>query len=128
VTSSSVTSGSRCGWRCTGWRREAYINWRFGSTVLDIYVFSPAGPGLQRLYQSKGDGQWSFEEVKDGEDVGEIGPTLTVSKDMLEAIVAAAHDVLPPSAATDRHLKDAIAVRDRALAMVEVAFRPVVKR
>lgn len=83
-----------------------------------IYALDPAGPGVQRLWQSKGGGQWSFEEIHEGQSVDGMA-TIEMPLEMLEAIVAASHDILPPSAATDRHLKDAVTVRDRLLALIE---------
>lgn len=46
-------------------------------------------------------------------------PSLVIPGDLLEQLVAAASDVVPPSAALSRHLADAITVRDRLLTMVE---------
>lgn len=64
------------------------------------------------------------------EDVGPVGeprpaPTLSLPHDVWDAIAKKAAGALPPSAATDRHLADAIAVRDRLLTMVEDAARPI---
>lgn len=49
-------------------------------------------------------------------------PTLELRTEALEKIVEAASDILPPSAAVDRHLSDATGVRDRLLAIVEGLF------
>lgn len=48
-------------------------------------------------------------------------PSVEIDEAVLKSIVAAASDQLPPTAATDRHLADAIAVRDRLMD----AFLPV---
>jgi TolB-like protein len=48
-----------------------------------------------------------------------VPPTLTIPVDALAALALAAGDHLPPSAATDRHLDDTIAVRDRMTTLVE---------
>jgi hypothetical protein len=77
-----------------------------------------SGPGARRLWQSHGGDKWSFEDIREGQ-TNDAEPTFEMPLDMLEAIVAAAHDILPPSAATDRHLKDAVAVRDRLLTLLE---------
>jgi hypothetical protein len=78
-----------------------------------------SGPGVHRLWQSQGGDRWSFEDISEGRQTNDAEPTFEMPLDMLEAIVAAAHDILPPSAATDRHLKDAVAVRDRLLTLLE---------
>lgn len=65
----------------------------------------------------KADGTW--EPFKEGmlmpDDMGFLLPP-----GVLEAIVAAAGDIAPEPA-TERHLQDAIAVRDRLLALAEKA-------
>lgn len=50
--------------------------------------------------------------------------TLRLHEDALEGLMAAAGDHLPPSAATERHLADAVAVRDRVLGLVEHLASP----
>jgi hypothetical protein len=47
------------------------------------------------------------------------GPSLIFTKDMLEAFVSAACHEVPPGEAVERHLKDALSVRDRLLTLVE---------
>lgn len=98
---------------------KVFIDHQFQMNSVRLYVLDPAGPGAQRLWQSKGGDQWSFEEIKDGQAADHLPATIEMPMGMLEAIVAAAHDILPPSAATDRHLKDAVAVRDRLLTLIE---------
>jgi hypothetical protein len=96
---------------------KVYIDHRFQAGTVRLYVLDD-GPGRRRLWQSQGEGQWSFVDISEGAaNDGEATFEMPVA--MLEAIVAAAHDILPPSAATDRHLKDAVAVRDRLLTLLE---------
>lgn len=62
---------------------------------------------------------FTMEEVTEGAYAGEPEPTYVIPKPIFEAIVENAGSVLPPSAATDRHLQDSVKVRDRLLALVE---------
>jgi hypothetical protein len=55
----------------------------------------------------------------------EIPFFLHVDPETLEAIVRASSDAVPASDATTSHLKDAIGVRDRLLAMVESVTKSV---
>jgi len=49
----------------------------------------------------------------------EPNPSMTLTGDALEALLAEAEKVIPASHATERHLNDAISVRDKLLALVE---------
>lgn len=78
------------------------------------------------LYQRHGRGLdvFQYERDEDGfkwriEPVYESALTFELPRDALPALIEAASDFLPPSAATDMHLKDAIDVRDRALSLIE---------
>jgi len=70
----------------------------------------------------------SYRSILDrhNEDVGNRDPRYIGRDDVgaLDAIVAEYQKVAAPQPATERHLTDALATRDRLLAMVEVAFRP----
>lgn len=46
-------------------------------------------------------------------------PSFVVDRQVIEAIISAGSDFLPPSQATDRHLADAIGIRDRLLSLME---------
>lgn len=48
-----------------------------------------------------------------------VPPFLTLSPEVMKAIVDAGTGTFPPTDATTAHLKDAIAVRDRLLTVVE---------
>lgn len=70
------------------------------------------------------DGEW--EPIHDygatndeGAQVGTMPPGISLPAGVLDAIVAKATGTTPPQAATERHLNDAIAVRDRLLTLVE---------
>lgn len=53
-------------------------------------------------------------------DLGtEPEPSLRLTGEMLESLLAEAEKVIPASHATERHLTDVISVRDRLLALVE---------
>jgi hypothetical protein len=52
-------------------------------------------------------------------EMEDVKPTLHLSGDALEALLAEAEKVIPASHATERHLNDAVAVRDRLLALIE---------
>lgn len=53
----------------------------------------------------------------------DAAPTLHLPGDALEALLAEAEKVIPASHATERHLSDAVAVRDRLLALVEEGWK-----
>lgn len=64
----------------------------------------PLGPGMR----------WEEHELGARPE-----PTLELRTDILEAIVKAAADTLPVTPATERHLADATASRDRITSMLE---------
>lgn len=92
---------------------KAEIQWRPATFELDIWLWDNAPDG-NRVYNL--DGTVRETVARYGEDVE---PSGTVSRDVIEALVAAGSDFLPPSGAMQRHLDDAISVRDRLLALVE---------
>lgn len=60
-------------------------------------------------------GQW--EHRAEGASLGE--PTFRLKSETAGLLAEALSDHLPPSAATSKHLADAISVRDRLLSIVE---------
>lgn len=68
-----------------------------------------------RVLRIDGDG-WRWEEIDAAETPS---PTLFLPPDAMEALLGEAEKVIPASHATERHLSDAIAVRDRLLDLVE---------
>jgi hypothetical protein len=81
-----------------------------------LIVLGSAYPGAPRGWL-KADGTWEplKEAMTQPTDIGFLLPP-----GVLEAIVAAAGDVAPEPA-TERHLQDAITVRDRLLTLAEKA-------
>jgi hypothetical protein len=76
-----------------------------------IYERSPT-----RVMQRAAGGGWRFDPF----DESELPPpTLELPEDALRALLEEAGKVLPATHATERHLQDAIAVRDRLLNLVE---------
>jgi len=89
-----------------------------------VIVIGRPYPGAPTHYML-GDGTW--EPVS--ENATPIDPShstvgFRLPEGALDAIVAEYQKVAAPQPATERHLTDALATRDRLLAMVEVAFRP----
>jgi hypothetical protein len=70
-----------------------------------------------RVMRRSEQGIITWESVDDGADP--VEPTFRLPADALEALLAEAEKVIPASHATERHLTDAVAVRDRLLALVE---------
>lgn len=89
---------------------KAEIRWQVGTTAYEVWLFDPSFEGT-RVYALDG----SIREVREPGSVLAIKPSLTVDLEILKALVAAASKTLPPSAATERHLEDAIKVRDYVL-------------
>lgn len=81
-----------------------------------LIVVGFAYPGAPRSWL-KADGTWEplTETMLPPDDIGFLLPP-----GVLEAIVAAAGDIAPEPA-TERHLQDAIMVRDRLLTLAERA-------
>lgn len=96
--------------------------------TVGIYIFergpTETGSGrIMRLNPSEDFGaRVKWEELALHAELPE--PTLELPTEAFEMLVAAGSDHLPPSSATDRHLYDAIGVRDRLLALVEQAHAP----
>jgi hypothetical protein len=80
--------------------------WLFGSSPEGTVIFNPDG---------------SVRETIGGAQRAE--PSLTLDGEALKAIIAEGGDHLPPSGAMQRHLDDAIGVRDRLLSLVEERWK-----
>lgn len=100
---------------------KARLEWAPFRDRVDIWLYQDAAVERGRVRRVlQADGGWEEIPIAEGAHAGEpVKPTLELPTDALEAIIAAAGDVLPPSAATDRHLRDAVEIRDRLLALVE---------
>lgn len=68
----------------------------------------------------------TWEQVKLTEEMPDETPrpTFTVPYSLIAPLVAALTDYRPPDQATQRHLEDAIAVRDRVMMMLETFHKP----
>lgn len=96
---------------------KVHLEHNWSADTVDITVHRRRGDASEVL-RLGGPGELDrWEEVP--ADVKPVEPTLTLRPEVLEAIVAQAHNVLSPSAAVDRHLADATATRDRLLTLVE---------
>lgn len=95
---------------------------RFGD---DVWIRRRAhGGGIEvlRWAPSSRGGEWEARYLAPEEGVpNDWGPSLFIPSELLDPLVRALSDVSPPNSAMERHLGDAIAVRDRLLALVERA-------
>lgn len=110
------------------------------SDGFDVYVVQDAG--RTRLLLQPGDAidsgdagaiqdraGWHWAPVDPQHARDNHPPSFALTRDVLEALVAAAAGHVDAEAATVAHLKDAVAVRDRLLTMIEIewAREPVVE-
>jgi hypothetical protein len=85
---------------------------------LDAYaIWFTSGEWIIRLDPTSGTGR-TVEKFDPGT---KPDPSLIIPGELLAKLVAEASDVLPPSAALQRHLSDTMTVRDRLLTLVEKA-------
>lgn len=85
---------------------------------VDVWFYREARGGVQTA--TAGDnGSWEWGDVLDRSQSRPDTPSLSLDYDMLEQLVAVASETMPPDRAQGRHLDDAIATRDRLLALVE---------
>lgn len=76
-----------------------------------------------RVLRPNGSGGFRWEPFDD-RTPGLVAPvTLELPVEVLQALLQEAGKVLPATHATERHLLDAIAIRDRLLALVEDGSR-----
>lgn len=87
-------------------------HFRFGT---DIWFWRADTPGRIGVYRFGDDG-W-IERAEDQNTI--VEPSLFLPDHFITPLVAALLDTQPPNRATDRHLQDTIAVRDRLLTLVE---------
>lgn len=85
--------------------------------AMKVWFFTRRNETAVTVHRMVGDDQWQDEDVPSNGLMPE--PSVVLRRDMLEALVAAASDVLPPSGAQSAHLADAITIRDRLLTLVE---------
>ena len=94
---------------------EVHVIDEFWRETKRVLIVGRAYPGAPKGWL-KQDGTWEplSEAVAPDDNVGFTFPAGT-----LEALVAAVGDQTAPQPATERHLTDAIEVRDRLLTLVE---------
>lgn len=92
----------------------------FVKDLYDVYLWDQEFTGRHFYMKYHGDGVWSHEEILEG---GLIVPTFSLPAPLLEAIAREVSGIIPPTEATTEHLKDARAVRDRLLTLVEKGAR-----
>ncbi len=97
---------------------QVRIEKRWDRATVQIYLFRPTSTGEKTVVArpTGKPGIWRNEEVELG---AKTEPSLELPLTVFEQIIEEASDFFPPSAATDRHLSDTVAVRDRLLALVE---------
>lgn len=95
--------------RCHLERDFATLDW-------NVYFFEATSRDT-RVLVLRGDSV----EVVDVPHGGKMPVSLKLPVEAMEALLVETEQVIPVSHATERHLKDSIAVRDRLLAMVERA-------
>ena len=91
-------------------------NWTNG--VDDIWIARDGITGGREVLRLLGDGVLRWDVL---EPPVKVEPTLSLPRQLAELLGAELTGIAPPSAAQAAHLADAIAVRDRLLALVEAA-------
>lgn len=94
---------------------KVVTQWRPGTDLIDIWIRQETFNGAV-LLRMKEDGIWEWGKLEVA--AAPVLPTLTLPGDVFKALIAEGADILPPSAATERHLQDAIKVRDQLLALL----------
>lgn len=99
---------------------RARVEWKWGTDTHNVWLYeraTVAGGGGRVLRHLSGD-VWEWQEIEEGSTTV-VEPTFTLPPGGLQAIVAEAGEVLPPSGQMAKHLDDACTVRDRLLSMLE---------
>jgi len=92
---------------------------RAASRSVDLYIMSQDRRfQLRNLSGGEGDGEWV--EVVHG---ARMEPSIVLSDYLAEGIAKALADTIPPSSSMQRHLDDAIKVRDQLLTLVDRKFK-----
>lgn len=91
-------------------------------------IFVLGRDGERRRCFLGADGEWHpitemYAHGGDGPSVGHHPDGIYLPRGVLDAIVAKHTRTTAPEAATERHLEDAMAIRDRLLALVEKGKR-----
>jgi len=94
---------------------KVVAQWRPGTDLIDVWIRQETFNGAA-LLRMKPDGMWEWKKLEGTAEP--VSPTLTFPGDVFNALITEGTDILPPSAATERHLADAIKVRDQLLALL----------
>lgn len=101
---------------------EAFVDTNPMSGITKVWIYWPNGlgpePGMSYLVND-GPGQWKTVVQSSAEQAPE--PTLELPLHAAEALASALATMGRPEESTQRHLTDAIKVRDRLLTMLEKA-------
>lgn len=90
---------------------KVVTQWKPGTDMMQVWIRADHGVKPQVAYVDP-EGRLTFKDVHPLKDVQ---PTLELQSDVWEALHAEINGIFPPSASTERHLQDAILVRDRVL-------------
>lgn len=94
-----------------------FVDRPFGRLEYEIGIGRRMGPSHVAVATSiAADGTITWETQ---DPMATIPPLLRLDRDVLGALAAALADVQPPSSAMQKHLDDAIGVRDRLLVLIE---------
>lgn len=96
---------------------EIHTEYRRGTSILDVWIWERGMGSKPRQLIFKGAEEVEWREYEDGERLE--GPSLSLPDDVWRALSGKINGVLPASEATERHLKDAVEIRDRLLTLVE---------
>lgn len=93
---------------------KAEIRRNPASFQASVWLYDETSQGRAVLRDIEGN---EVERIINGAIIPE--PTFICPIDVIEALVAAGSDLLPPDRAQGKHLDDAIGVRDRLLTLIE---------
>lgn len=99
---------------------QAHVDTNPMTGITKVWIYSLTGPYGSEQFSylvNEGAGQWSTVEQPANQEPPE--PTLELSRFAAEALASALATMGRPEEATQRHLTDAIKVRDRLLTMLE---------
>jgi hypothetical protein len=95
-------------------RTKVFLRHDFAWDRYEVYFIEddPVNHTRRQIFPGE-NGQWKSEALQEG--CASREPSMILSRDMLESFIEATRDIIPASEATQAHLKDAIAVRDKLL-------------
>lgn len=95
---------------------RARVERDWSSLMIRIWFYEPSEGG-GRVLRVLSDDTYRWEDVTPGTALA--APSIVLPEDALQELVREVSNILPVEDATSAHLKDAIGVRDRLLALVE---------